>query len=60
MAPHSASILVVGQTFRDSDIPGIEFIKADLSLMREAQRVAACGDSDLIILTTGIFAAPKR
>ena len=34
-----AAVLVIGQTFRDSDVPGIEFIKADLSLMREAQRV---------------------
>ena len=40
MASRGASVVVVGQTFRDSDVPGIEFIKADLSLMREAQRVA--------------------
>jgi hypothetical protein len=36
MAARGAGIVVVGQTFRDSDVPGIEFIKADLSLMREA------------------------
>ena len=41
MASRGATVLVVGQTFRDSDVPRIEFIKADLSLMREAQRVAA-------------------
>ena len=29
-----AAVVVIGQTFRDSDVPGIEFIKADLSLMR--------------------------
>ena len=63
MASRGASILVVGQTFRDSDVPGIEFIKADLSLMREAQRVAALLPAetfDLFIFTTGIMAAPKR
>ena len=40
LASRGASVLVVGQNFRDADMPGIEFIKADLSLMREAQRVA--------------------
>jgi NAD(P)-dependent dehydrogenase (short-subunit alcohol dehydrogenase family) len=63
MGSRGASILVVGQTFRDSDVPGIEFIKADLSLMREAQRVGASLPAetlDLVIFTTGIFAAPKR
>jgi NAD(P)-dependent dehydrogenase (short-subunit alcohol dehydrogenase family) len=63
MASRGASVVVVGQTFRDSGVPGIEFIKADLSLMREAQRVAAqlpAETADLVIFTTGIFAAPKR
>lgn len=63
MASRGASVLVVGQTFRDSDVPGIEFIKADLSLMREAQRVGTSLPAetfDLFIFTTGIFAAPKR
>src|SRR3954452_22737989 len=63
MASRGASVLVVGQTFRDSDVRGIEFIKADLSLMREAQGVAALLPAetlDLVILTTGIFAAPTR
>jgi len=41
MASRGASVVVVGQTFRDSGVPGIEFIKADLSLLQEAQRVAA-------------------
>ena len=47
----------------DSDVPGIEFIKADLSLMREVQRVGALLPAetlDLIIFTNGIIAAPKR
>ena len=63
MASRGASILVVGQTFRDSGVSGVEFIKADLSLMREARRVAAVLPAetlDLVIFTTGIFAAPKR
>jgi NAD(P)-dependent dehydrogenase (short-subunit alcohol dehydrogenase family) len=63
MASRGASVLVVGQTFRDSDVPGIEFIKADLSLMREAQCVAAVLPAetlDLVVFTTGIMAGPKR
>lgn len=39
MASRGAKVLVVGRTFRDLDISAIEFIKADLSLMREAKRV---------------------
>jgi NAD(P)-dependent dehydrogenase (short-subunit alcohol dehydrogenase family) len=63
LASRGASVLAIGQTFRDSDVPGIEFIKADLSLMREAQRVGSLLPAetlDLVIFTTGIFAAPKR
>src|ERR1700737_4034339 len=40
-----------------------EFIKADLSLMSEAQRVARALPAetlDRVIFTNGIFAAPKR
>jgi hypothetical protein len=58
-----AGVVVVGQTFRDSVVPAIEFIKADLSLMREAQRVAAVLPAehlDLLVFTTGIMAGPKR
>jgi NAD(P)-dependent dehydrogenase (short-subunit alcohol dehydrogenase family) len=63
MASRGASVVVVGQTFRDSDVQGIEFIKADLSLMREAQRVAAllpAENLDLLVFTSGIMAGPKR
>jgi NAD(P)-dependent dehydrogenase (short-subunit alcohol dehydrogenase family) len=63
MVSRGAAVLVVGQTFRDADVPGIEFIKADLSLMREARRVGSLLPAetlDLVIFTTGIFAAPKR
>jgi NAD(P)-dependent dehydrogenase (short-subunit alcohol dehydrogenase family) len=63
LASQGADVEVVGQTFRDADVPGIKFVKADLSLMREARRVAAlleAGSLDLLIFTTGIFAAPRR
>lgn len=63
LASRGASVVVVGQTFRDADLPGIKFIKADLSLMSEARRVGALLPAetlDLVIFTTGIFAAPKR
>ncbi|SDZ20571.1 NAD(P)-dependent dehydrogenase, short-chain alcohol dehydrogenase family [Lysobacter sp. yr284] len=58
-----ADVVVVGQTFRDAGVPGIAFIQADLSLMREAKRVAAelpTETLDMVIFTTGIFAAPER
>ncbi|MEM5717745.1 hypothetical protein AAGC89_04440 [Proteus mirabilis] len=35
-----ASVVVVGQTFRDAGTSNIQFVKADLSLLSEAQRVA--------------------
>jgi NAD(P)-dependent dehydrogenase (short-subunit alcohol dehydrogenase family) len=63
MASKGTKVSVVGRSFRDSDIPGIEFIEADLSLMREARRAGArlpAESLDLVILTTGIMAAPKR
>jgi NAD(P)-dependent dehydrogenase (short-subunit alcohol dehydrogenase family) len=63
LASRGASVVVVGQNFRDTDMPGIEFIKADLSLMREAQRVAhllPAEELDLVIFTTGIMAGPTR
>jgi NAD(P)-dependent dehydrogenase (short-subunit alcohol dehydrogenase family) len=63
LASRGASVLVVGQTFRDADVPGITFLAADLSLMSEARRVAAALPAetlDLVLLTTGIFAAPVR
>ena len=63
MASQGANVIVVGRTFRDANIEGIQFIKADLSLMHEAKKVALkLGEesANLIIFTTGIFAAPKR
>jgi NAD(P)-dependent dehydrogenase (short-subunit alcohol dehydrogenase family) len=63
LASRGATVTVVGQTFRDSGVAGIEFIKADLNLMREAQRIGEALPAetlDLVIFTTGIFAAPRR
>jgi NAD(P)-dependent dehydrogenase (short-subunit alcohol dehydrogenase family) len=63
LASRGASVTVVGQTFRDSGVPRIEFITTDLSLMREAERIGNALPAerlDLVIFTTGIFAAPKR
>lgn len=63
LAGRGARVLVVGQTFRDAGVPGIEFVPADLSLMREAGRVAAqlpAESVDLVLFTTGIFAASQR
>src|SRR5437867_1471312 len=63
MASRGARVLVVGQTFRDAGVPGIEFVHADLSLMSEAQRVGKllpAETRDLVLLTAGIFAAPQR
>jgi NAD(P)-dependent dehydrogenase (short-subunit alcohol dehydrogenase family) len=63
LASRGTSVTVVGQTFRDAGVPGIDFLKADLSPMREAERVGnalAAETLDLVIFTTGIFAAPRR
>lgn len=63
LASLGANVIVVGQTFRDAGTPRLTFIQADLSLMREAQRVAEALPAetlDLVIFTTGIFAAPQR
>ncbi|MFI1030461.1 SDR family NAD(P)-dependent oxidoreductase [Streptomyces sp. NPDC020951] len=63
MASRGAQVLVVGQTFRDEGVRGIDFLRADLSLMSEAQQVAhrlPAETLDLVVFTTGILAAPKR
>jgi NAD(P)-dependent dehydrogenase (short-subunit alcohol dehydrogenase family) len=63
LASRGARVLVVGQTLRDANVPRIEFIKADLSLMREAQRVGdelRAENLDLVVFTTGIMAARRR
>lgn len=63
LASRGANVVVVGQTFRDAGTPGIEFVQADLSLMGQARRVAEelpAETLDLVVFTTGIFAAPTR
>ncbi|SCU92250.1 LANO_0E00144g1_1 [Lachancea nothofagi CBS 11611] len=58
-----AEVIVVGRTFKDGDLKNVQFIKADLDLMSEARRVSqelAKQPLDLVIFTTGIFAAPTR
>ncbi len=63
MATRGAAVTVVGQTFRDGDVRGISFIKANFESMKEAARVGRelpAEEIDIVILTTGIIAAPKR
>lgn len=63
LAARGAQVTVVGQTFRDADIANISFVQADLSLLKDAERVARelpAEQADLLVFTTGIFAAPKR
>jgi NAD(P)-dependent dehydrogenase (short-subunit alcohol dehydrogenase family) len=63
LALRGAEVIVVGQTFRDEGTPRLSFIRADLSLMSEAQRVGRelpAETLDLVVFTTGIFAAPQR
>lgn len=63
LASLGAQVTVIGQTFRDQGTANISFIKADLSLMQEAQRVASelpVEQLGMLIFTTGIFSAPQR
>jgi NAD(P)-dependent dehydrogenase (short-subunit alcohol dehydrogenase family) len=61
-ASRGARVTVVGRTFRDEGVPGLTFLKADLSSMREAARIGRELDAslDAVVLTTGIFAAKVR
>ncbi|WP_309896036.1 SDR family NAD(P)-dependent oxidoreductase [Archangium sp.] len=63
LASRGASVTVVGRTFRDEGTPGIDFLKADLSLMAEGRRIGRSLPAealDFVFLTTGIIAAPNR
>ncbi|SCB18995.1 SDR family NAD(P)-dependent oxidoreductase [Rhizobium multihospitium] len=63
MTARGAHVVVIGQTFRDAGSRGIEFVKADLSLLSEARRVATdlpAGNLDLVVMTTGVMAGPRR
>jgi NAD(P)-dependent dehydrogenase (short-subunit alcohol dehydrogenase family) len=63
LAARGAEVTVVGQTFRDAGVAGLSFVKADLSLLSEARRIAdtlPAEQIDLLIFTTGIFSSPHR
>lgn len=63
LARQGADVTVVGQTFRDAGVTNIRFLQADLSLMKEAARVAEeipAEKLDVVVFTTGIMAGPKR
>lgn len=63
LAEQGAEVIVVGQTFRDAGKPGISFLKADLSLMKEARRIGRelpAETLDMVVMTTGVMAGPKR
>jgi NAD(P)-dependent dehydrogenase (short-subunit alcohol dehydrogenase family) len=62
LAARGADVVVVGRTFRDEGTPRLAFERADLSRMSEARRIgeALPPDLDLVVLTTGILAAPAR
>jgi NAD(P)-dependent dehydrogenase (short-subunit alcohol dehydrogenase family) len=63
LAEQGAKVIVVGQTFRDAGNPNIEFVRADLSVMSQAQQVAKelpAETVDILLFTAGIFAAPQR
>lgn len=62
-AKQGAAVTVVGRSFKD-DPNEIKFIKADLSLMKEAKRIGETIENayafDVVLLTTGILAGPER
>ncbi|SCU86816.1 LADA_0E00452g1_1 [Lachancea dasiensis] len=63
LSSKGAEVTVVGRTYRDDDITGINFIEANLELISEAQRVAQVllkQPYDLIIFSTGSIAASSR
>ncbi|ONH64719.1 WW domain-containing oxidoreductase [Cyberlindnera fabianii] len=65
LASHGAHVTVVGQTFRDADTKNVDFVKADLSSMKNTKEATqtlkhTVSDVDIVLLTTGIFAARKR
>lgn len=63
LAANGAHVTVVGRTFRDEGTANIDFLKADLERMTEAQRVGRelpAEDIDIVVMTTGIMAARER
>ena len=63
LANSGANVLVVGRTFRDKGVAGLVFVQADLTLMKEASRVAQqlpAESLDMLIFTNGIMAGSER
>lgn len=60
IAEGAKKVTVVGRSFKDSET-SISFVKADLSLMKEAQKIGETIEpADIVVLTAGILAAPER
>ncbi|MBN2318968.1 MAG: SDR family NAD(P)-dependent oxidoreductase [Acidobacteria bacterium] len=58
-----AEVLVIGRTFRDKGLPGLSFIQADLSKMKEARKIAQQLPAemlDMLIMTQGIMAGRRH
>lgn len=58
-----AEVTVVGRTFRDTPVDRLTFVRADLSSMREAERLGRelpVELHDVVLTTLGIFAARTR
>lgn len=63
IAERGGLVTVIGRTFRDEGVANISFLRADLSSMKEAARVARelpAETLDAVLFTTGILAAPTR
>jgi NAD(P)-dependent dehydrogenase (short-subunit alcohol dehydrogenase family) len=63
LAKQGADVLVIGRTFKDTQVRNITFAKADLSLLADARRIAGelpAEKLDLVIMTTGTMAGPKK
>jgi NAD(P)-dependent dehydrogenase (short-subunit alcohol dehydrogenase family) len=59
-AEGAKKVTVVGRSFKDSDT-SISFVQADLSVMKEAQKIGETIDiADIVVFTTGIMGGKER
>ena len=59
-ASEGANVTVIGRAFKD-DPNQINFVQADLSLMKEAKRIGETVEpAEIVVLTVGIIAHPTR
>jgi NAD(P)-dependent dehydrogenase (short-subunit alcohol dehydrogenase family) len=59
-AQGAKKVTVVGRSFKDSET-SINFVQADLSVMKETQKIGETIETaDIVVLTAGIFAAKER